>query len=66
MKIVRMKNIPDRIGLSIAAIYDKQAPSSPRYDATFPKRIKLGASAAGVSEEELDRWLLGQKAAAEK
>jgi len=43
-------------------LYDWQNPLSPRHDSTLPQRVKLGRSAAGLIEEELDAWIDRQKA----
>lgn len=55
--VLRMKNLTQKLGISRSSIYDKINPKSQRYDSTFPKPIKLGASAVGWVEVEVDEWL---------
>lgn len=57
LSILRRKQLEARIGLSRSAIYDKINPKSPRYDATFPKPISLGAEAVGWIEAEVNAWI---------
>ena len=56
-KIVRLKQLTERIGLGRSTIYDRMDVQSPRYDATFPKPIKLGAAAVGWIDSEITTWI---------
>jgi len=56
-KIIRLNELTSLVGLSRSTIYDKQNPKSPRFDPTFPKKIKLGARAVGWFQNELELWL---------
>lgn len=59
-RILRLKQLMDLTGLSRSAIYDRLDPKSRRYDASFPKQIKLGGStnsAVGWVESEILIWL---------
>ena len=56
-KILRLCDLVDKLGLSRSTIYDKQNSKSPRYDESFPKRIKLGSRAVGWLQSDLDAWL---------
>ncbi|MNR68516.1 Prophage CP4-57 regulatory protein (AlpA) [compost metagenome] len=47
----------ERIGLGRSTIYDRMDVQSPRYDATFPKPIKLGAAAIGWIDSEITTWI---------
>ncbi|WP_329601760.1 helix-turn-helix transcriptional regulator [Plesiomonas shigelloides] len=38
-------------------MYERINPASKRYDATFPKPFKLGLSAIGWLEQDIDAWL---------
>lgn len=58
--IERRRNLETRLGLSRSTIYDKINPKSPRYDATFPKPIRLGGCAVGWLTHEVDEWLARQ------
>lgn len=61
--IERRRELEVRLRLSRSTIYDKLNPSSPRYDATFPKPIRLGGCAVGWLTHEVDEWLNRQIAA---
>lgn len=59
--ILRRRDLEARLKLSRSTIYDKINPSSPRYDANFPKPIRLGNGAAvGWIESEVENWLRRQ------
>lgn len=66
LTILRRKQVEERTGLSRSAIYDRMDPSSPRHDPSFPKQIKLSASASGWVESEIEAWLKGRMAARSK
>ncbi len=55
--ILRRRELEQRLGLARSTIYDKINPSSSRYDASFPKPIKLGSAAVGWVASEVDQWL---------
>jgi prophage regulatory protein len=59
-RILRMSHLLQRIPLSRAATYDRLNPKSPRYDATFPRPIRLGANSVGWLECEVDAWITKQ------
>ncbi|AJP54562.1 MULTISPECIES: AlpA family transcriptional regulator [Pseudomonas] len=56
-RILRLKQLTERIGLGRSTIYDRMNVQSPRYDPTFPKPIKLGASAIGWIDSEITTWI---------
>ena len=60
VRMLRIRQVMDRIGLSRSTIYDKLNVRSPRYDAFFPKPIKLGVSAVGWVEADIENWI-GQR-----
>lgn len=62
MVVLRRRDLEARLKLSRSTIYDKINPDSPRYDASFPKPIRLGTGAAAVGwiESEIDAWLRRQ------
>ena len=60
IKLLRLKDVTDKTGLARSTIYDRLNNSSPRYDNTFPKSIKIGKSAVGWFEHEVDAWLIAQ------
>jgi prophage regulatory protein len=50
-RIVRMKTVLARTGLSRSTIYRKIA------EGTFPPRIKISINGAGWKESAIDRWI---------
>lgn len=56
-KILRLKEVQIRTGLSRSTIYDRLNPKSARHDPTFPKRIHIGSDAVGWIESEIQAWL---------
>ena len=60
MRILRRKELVTLVGLSISACYEKMNVRSPRYDASFPKSVKLGKKAVGWVEAEVVNWLHNQ------
>lgn len=50
-RIIRMKTVLARTGLSKSTIYRKMA------EGTFPPRLKISANGAGWRESDLDRWV---------
>jgi prophage regulatory protein len=51
MKILRMREVISRVGLSRATIYRRAS------QGTFPKSIKLGARSTGWLKSEVDEWI---------
>lgn len=51
MKILRMRELVAKTGLARSTIYLKVK------QGTFPRPIKLGVSAAGWLEDEVDEWI---------
>ena len=67
LSILRRRDLEDRLKLSRSTIYDKINPQSARFDATFPKPIRLGTgSAVGWIEGEIEAWLRAQIEASRK
>ena len=60
IKVLRVKDVTAKTGLARSTIYDRLSNSSPRYDNTFPKPLKIGKSAVGWFEHEVEAWLLAQ------
>lgn len=55
--ILRKRQLCARIGLSSAQVYAMLDPKSPSFDSTFPKQVRLAASAVGWLEHEIQAWL---------
>ena len=67
LRILRRRDLEASVRLSRSTIYDKINPQSLRYDATFPKPIRLGGGVAvGWLAHEVDAWLLAQMDASRK
>ncbi|WP_447838492.1 helix-turn-helix transcriptional regulator [Aeromonas salmonicida] len=60
IKVLRIKDLIGKVGMARSTIYDRLNPKSPRYDSSFPKPIKLGLSAIGWLEHEVDTWIKTQ------
>lgn len=56
MKMIRISQLLFLVPVSRTTIYDWMNPSSPRYDQTFPRPVRLAASARGgaVGWREVD------------
>lgn len=60
-QVIRLKGVISLTQLSRSTIYDKLNPKSPRYDASFPAKVPLGARAIGWYEAEICNWLESQR-----
>lgn len=60
-QVLRIWDTCDRVGHKRSAVYEKISPTSPRYDKTFPRPIKLSenpkSSAIGFVASEIDDWI---------
>jgi len=56
-RVLRFKQVLERVGLSRSTIYDRINPASPRYDSSFPKPMKIGRSAIGWLESSISKWI---------
>lgn len=56
-KVLRLKRVKEKTGISGSSIYNKLNSRSKYYDKTFPKPIRLGASSVGWLEADVDAWL---------
>lgn len=59
-RIIRMPELTMMLSLSKSTIYDKLKVGSPRYDASFPRAIKLGMSAIGWRQSEINQWIVNR------
>lgn len=62
LRIIRRRRVQELTGIARSTMYDKMNETSPRYDASFPKAIKLGGSAVGWLEHEVLAWINGRVA----
>jgi len=56
-RIHRPAALCDQLGIAVSTLYDWTSPNSPRFDPTFPKKIKLGPRAIGFDPTEVETWL---------
>lgn len=66
-RILRIKEVMEKIGLSHSAIYARLDEKSRYFDAAFPRPIPLGDTArppVGWLESEVDQWIERRVAAA--
>jgi len=63
LAVLRRRQLCERLGLSSSHIYAMLDPNSASYDPTFPRQIRLGASAVGWLEHEVQLWLVSRIAA---
>ena len=64
LQMLRIADVMRKTGLSRSGIYAKQNPKDKRrYDASFPKGVKLGANTTAWPSEEVDAWLQARIAA---
>ena len=61
VRMLRLKEVIYRTGLSSSTIYNKLQPSSSQYDPDFPRKIRIGGSAVAWVEEELEHWLMTKR-----
>lgn len=56
-KMLRIKHVQQLLNISRSSIYYKLNPSSPYFDPTFPRPIKLGRSMTAWSTHAIQNWL---------
>lgn len=61
--IIRAKDMRKFTGIPDSTRADWENPKSPRYDPTFPKKIRLGARTTGYLREEVLAWLKSRRQA---
>ncbi|MFF7710729.1 AlpA family phage regulatory protein [Pseudomonas sp. NPDC007930] len=60
VRVLRMKSVSERTGLSRTTLYNLMDPKSKYYDPSFPQRIRLTSrvgGAIGFIEHEIDEWI---------
>ncbi|WP_108472908.1 helix-turn-helix transcriptional regulator [Rhodanobacter thiooxydans] len=53
-QLLRLPAVIQRTGLSRSSIYRHEA------EGTFPRRVKIGASASAWLASDIDRWITGR------
>jgi len=61
-RVIRLRTCLDIIGLSRSTVFDISSPKSPRFDPTFPKKVRIGMRAIGWYEEEIHAWIASKRA----
>ncbi|WP_330544144.1 AlpA family phage regulatory protein [Aeromonas hydrophila] len=61
IKVMRCSDVVKMLGISRSKLYDMLNPKSPRFDATFPKRIRIGANSVGFLEHEVSQWVISRQ-----
>jgi prophage regulatory protein len=62
-RLIRRKQLEEKIGLGRSAIYDRLNKKSPSYDPEFPRPIELGSGKnppIAWDESEVDAWIAKQ------
>lgn len=60
-KVIRQPELTIITGLSRSTLADIQNPKSPRFDPTFPPRVRLGVRAVGWFIADVLGWLSSRK-----
>lgn len=61
LRVLRMADVCSRLRLSKSTVRRYYDPSTPSYDPTFPRPVKLGKRAIGWHEEAIHRWVLSRE-----
>ena len=56
-RILRYKEVLNRLGIGKSTLYDWLNPKSPRYDPSFPKQVNLSPHSVGWIEAEINLWI---------
>ncbi len=59
-KIIRRKELEERIAKSCSWIYSVMDPRSRYYDPSFPLPIRIGQKSIGWVESEIDSWIISK------
>ncbi|WP_279450859.1 helix-turn-helix transcriptional regulator [Aeromonas hydrophila] len=62
VRVLRLKDMLFKLNIARSTLYDwmSERPPPPRYDPTFPKRVKIGLNSVGWLESEVDDWILSR------
>lgn len=66
-RVMRLRSLLECLGVGRSTVYDRINPNSPRYDASFPRPIRLSgaggkAGAVGWLSSDVSRWLAARVA----
>lgn len=57
LRMICLRQLIEMLGISRSSVYEKINPKSPRYDASFPRPIKLGQASIRFELQAVERWL---------
>ncbi|WP_330985154.1 MULTISPECIES: helix-turn-helix transcriptional regulator [Enterobacterales] len=59
VQMLTVKEVAKKVGISRSTIFDWLNPTSPRYDVTFPKQVRLseGGNSVRWYLHEIEEWL---------
>lgn len=60
-RVLRLRGVSERTGLSRSGVYDRLNPESKYYDPDFPKQFRLGFRSVGWDSAEIDLWIAKRK-----
>ncbi|ENG1093720.1 TPA: AlpA family phage regulatory protein [Yersinia enterocolitica] len=61
VKVLRIPDVVNKIGIAKSTIYDWLNAKSPRHNPDFPKPYPLGRQSVGWLESELDEWIMQRR-----
>lgn len=60
VRVLRLKDMMFKLSVARSTLYDWMNERSPRYDPSFPKRVRLGLKSVGWLENDVDQWILAR------
>lgn len=57
IKLITLKELIERLGISKSAVYRRIDPHEKLYDPSFPRPIKIGLNSSRWIEAEIETWL---------
>lgn len=61
IRVLRLDATANKLGVSKSKLYEMMNPKSPRFEDTFPKKVRIGANSVGWLEHEIDNWVLSRQ-----
>lgn len=59
--LIQAKEFKSLFGISDSTRADWENPNSPRFDKTFPKKVRLGKRWVGYYIDEINEWLASRR-----
>ncbi|NLY27807.1 MAG: AlpA family phage regulatory protein [Alcaligenaceae bacterium] len=60
-RVIRLPECLAMIGLGRSTLFELSNPRSPRYDPTFPKKLRIGQRAVGWLETDICAWIRSKR-----